>query len=89
MRSFFRWAHSLVYVVRGSQAFRKQDYDGMIACYSRAIEISPEDVDYYHQRAYAYWHKDEYGEAIADYTRAIALRVKTQKRLRRPEQRVN
>ena len=45
----------------------------MIRNYSRAIEISPEDLDYYYARGHAYWHKRELGDAIADFTTAIGL----------------
>src|ERR1700727_1562227 len=57
MRSFIRWIHSLAYVVKGARAMRKGDDDGVISTYSRAIEISPEDLDYYYARGHAHWHK--------------------------------
>ena len=73
MRTFFNWVHSLGYVVRGAAAIRRGDDDGVIANYSRAIEISPDDLEYYFARAQAYWHKQELGLAIADYTAVIGL----------------
>jgi tetratricopeptide (TPR) repeat protein len=73
MRSFLNWVHSLAYVVKGARAMRKGDDDGVIENYSRAIEISPEDLDYYYARGHAYWHKRELGYAIADFTTAIDL----------------
>jgi tetratricopeptide (TPR) repeat protein len=73
MRSFVRWVHSLVYVVKGAHAMRAGDDDGVIRYYSRAIEISPEDLDYYYARGHAHWHKREMGLAVADFTKAIEL----------------
>ena len=61
MRSFFGWAHSLVHVVKGAAAMRRGDDDAVIEHYSRAIEISPEDLDYYYARGHAFWHKGELG----------------------------
>ena len=71
MRSFVNWVHSLVYVVKGAHAMRMGDDDGVIRNYSRAIEISPEDLDYYYARGHAHWHKRELGLAIEDFSRAI------------------
>jgi tetratricopeptide (TPR) repeat protein len=71
MRSFVQWVHSLAFVVRGAHAMRMGDDDGVIRHYSRAIEISPEDLDYYYARGHAYWHKRELGLAVADFSRAI------------------
>ena len=73
MRSFVRWVHSLAYVVKGASAMRHHDDDGVIRNYTRAIEISPEDLDYYYARGHAYWHKRELGLAIADFTHAIEM----------------
>lgn len=73
MRSFVNWVHSLAYVVRGAHAMRMGDDDGVIRNYSRAIEISPEDLDYYYARGRAHWHKKELGLAAADFTAAIEL----------------
>ena len=76
MRSFIRWIHSLAYVVKGARAMRKGDDDGVIRNYSRAIEISPEDLDYYYARGHAHWHKRELGLAVADFSKAIELNPK-------------
>jgi len=73
MRTFFNWVHSLAFVVKGASAIRRGDDDGVIKNYSRAIEISPDDLEYYFARAQAYWHKKELGLAIADYTKVIDL----------------
>jgi tetratricopeptide (TPR) repeat protein len=73
MRSFINWVHSLGYVVKGAAAMRRSDHDGVIRNYTRAIEISPEDLDYYYARGHAYWHKRELGLAITDLSTAINL----------------
>ena len=73
MRTFFNWVHSLAYVVKGASAIRRGDDEGVIENYSRAIEISPDDLEYYFARAQAYWHKQELGLAIADYTKVLDL----------------
>jgi tetratricopeptide (TPR) repeat protein len=73
MRTFVNWVHSLAYVVKGARAMRKGDDEGVIRNYSRAIEISPEDLDYYYARGHAYWHKRELGFAIADFSKVIDL----------------
>ena len=74
MRSFVEWIHSLAYVIKGAAALRRGDHDGVIRNYTRAIEISPDDLDYYYARGHAYWHKKELGFAIADFSKAIELK---------------
>ncbi len=73
MRSFVHWVQSLGYALKGASAIRRGDDDGVIRNYTRAIEISPEDLDYYHARGDAYWHKHELGLAAADFSKAIDL----------------
>ncbi len=73
MRSFWGWLQSLAYVVRGAHDMRLHDDEGVILNYTRAIELSPEDLDYYYARGHAYWHKRELGLAIADFSRVIEL----------------
>ncbi len=73
MRSFVNWVRSLGFVVRGAHAMRMGDDEGVIRHYSRAIECSPEDLDYYYARGHAHWHKRELGLAAPDFTRAIEL----------------
>ena len=73
MRSFVHWVQSLPYAMKAARAMRKGDDDAVIENYTRAIELSPEDLDYYHGRGDAYWHKKELGLAAADFTKAISL----------------
>jgi tetratricopeptide (TPR) repeat protein len=74
MRTFVQWIHSLSYVIKGAAAMRRGDDEGVIRNYTRAIEISPDDLDYYYARGHAYWHTKELGRAIADFTTAIDLK---------------
>ena len=73
MRSFWGWIQSLSYVVRGAHDMRLHDDEGVIRNYTHAIELSPEDLDYYYARGHAYWHKREHNLAIADFSKAIEL----------------
>ena len=73
MRTFWGWLQSLAYVVRGAHDMRLHDDAGVIRNYSRAIELSPDDLDYYYARGHAYWHKREVELAIADFSKAIEL----------------
>lgn len=61
-------------------AFKYYDYDSILSEITRAIEVSPEQADYYWMRGVNYhtaaFHghpSGDYDWAIADYTRAIAL----------------
>ncbi len=67
MRSFWSWLQSLSYVVRGAHDMRLHDDAGVIRNYTRAIELSPEDLDYYYARGHAYWHKGDHALAIDDF----------------------
>ena len=49
------------------------DYDPAIADLNRAIELDPNQADYYRQRGVSYRQKGDYDRAIADYNRAIEL----------------
>ncbi|MFC2050431.1 tetratricopeptide repeat protein [Chloroflexota bacterium] len=61
------------YFARGLEYEDIDEYDKAIACYTKAIELDPEDALYYRFRGHAYEDRGEYDEAIADYTRAIEL----------------
>jgi tetratricopeptide (TPR) repeat protein len=73
MRSFVNWVRSLAFVVRGAHALRMGDDDGVILHYTQAIEMSPEDLDYYYARGKAHWRKKELGLAAADFTKVLEL----------------
>ncbi|MDU4959063.1 MAG: TonB family protein [Sporomusaceae bacterium] len=48
-------------------------YRTVIAYYTKAIEDEPYDVDYYNQRAFAYFYLHDYLGAIRDYSEVIQL----------------
>ena len=45
------------------------DFEQAIADCTEAIRLDPCFAIAYYRRAYAYWRKGEYDQAIADYTR--------------------
>jgi hypothetical protein len=53
--------------------YGKEDYDGDIDDYTRAIQIDPNNAFAYHNRGFAYYNKGEHDLAIADYTQAIRI----------------
>ena len=60
--------------LRGGAYFDKRgDYDQAIADFSRAIELNPDNAEYWHDRGAAYFRKGDYDRAIADYARACQL----------------
>jgi carboxyl-terminal processing protease len=61
------------YHSRGVASYRKGDYDGAIADFSRAIELDPNKPNTYFGRGAAYYGKRDYGRALADYDRALEL----------------
>lgn len=52
-------------------AYGRGDFDLAVACYSKAIAISPHEPTHFAGRAAAYVAMGRYGDAIADYDRAI------------------
>lgn len=51
-------------------------YDSAIADYNKYIELQPEDVSAYSNRANCYSGKGDFANAMADYNKAIALNPK-------------
>ncbi len=51
----------------------KQDYDGAIAIYNRAIELDPNNADFFNQRGRSYHQKQDYDRAIEDFNRSLDL----------------
>ena len=58
---------------RGNAYLAKGDLDGVIADYTKAIEINPKDADAHNNRGYAYETKGDFDRAIADFTNAIEI----------------
>lgn len=62
--------------VQGNTAMSAKDYTGAIHYYTEAIELSqtgPNSHIYYSNRAAAYCHVQDYGEAVADCEESIKL----------------
>lgn len=51
----------------------KTDYDEKIADYDKVIELNPNLVEAYHNRATVYFQKGDHHSALADYNTAIRL----------------
>ncbi|MEI9406671.1 tetratricopeptide repeat protein [Mesorhizobium argentiipisi] len=58
---------------KGQALYGKDDYDGAIVLYGKAISFFPSFHDAYLARAMAWESKHDYAHAIADYSQAIAL----------------
>jgi tetratricopeptide (TPR) repeat protein len=61
------------YVEQGNGYYDEGDYEQAIAAYTRAIELSPDNVDAYYNRGNAYFFLLEYERAIANFDHAIVL----------------
>lgn len=57
----------------GVAKFNKEDYQGALVDYTKAIELDPNFVIAYYNRGRAYYDLVSYDLAIADYFKAIAL----------------
>ncbi len=61
------------YYNRGVVKHNKDDYDGAIADYSKAIELKPDYAKAYNNRGVAKSNNEDFDGAIEDYTKAIDL----------------
>lgn len=62
------------YVSSGLDKWLKNDFDGAIADYNKAIALQPDDEDAYVRRTQAEQSKGDWDSAIADATKAIELK---------------
>jgi len=62
------------YVERGNDAFLNEQYQNAISNYDKAIEIEPNNPNYYYYRAQTNVNLGQYNEAIVDYDRVIKLK---------------
>jgi len=65
-----------IYKISGDICLRKNDYDGAIRIYNKALELNLEDADIYNNCGLAYSKKGDYDRAIEDYNKAIELNPK-------------
>src|SRR6266576_2947591 len=61
------------YVNRGNTRFEAGDFDGAIADFTEAIELTPGDSNAYFNRAYAKASLGDHQGAIVDYTESLRL----------------
>jgi tetratricopeptide (TPR) repeat protein len=66
--------YHIAYDIRGFAAFaRKNDIDGGISDYSKAIELNPKDIIAYNGRGIAYKIKKEYDRAMEDFNKVLKI----------------
>jgi predicted aspartyl protease/Tfp pilus assembly protein PilF len=58
----------------GSALAARRDFVPALAELSKAIELSPNDPEFYYQRANAYWANNQADLALADFDHVIALK---------------
>ncbi len=58
---------------QGKAYYNKQDYDHAAAEFTRALELVPDQAEYWRWRGWCYNWQGDHDRAIADYTRAIQL----------------
>lgn len=59
---------------RGSAMAARREYAPALALLSKAIELSPNEPEYYFERANAYWSNHQPDLALADFSRVIELK---------------
>ncbi len=59
---------------RGYSKYEKEDHEGAIADFTKAIEINPKDPEFYFNRGNVFTTTNRIENAIADYTHAIQLK---------------
>ncbi|HVF47294.1 MAG TPA: tetratricopeptide repeat protein [Pyrinomonadaceae bacterium] len=64
----------LEYNENGEKFYAAKDYAASAASFTRAITIDPTGPEYYFGRARAYMQLNKHNEAVADYTKVIALK---------------
>ena len=58
----------------GSALAARRDFVPALAALSKAIELSPNEPEFYYQRANAYWANNQADLALADFDHVIALK---------------
>lgn len=58
---------------RGQKFYKNKDFDNAIKEFERIIELDPNNVAAYNNRAYVYASKNDYTHAVDDYSRVIEL----------------
>jgi len=66
-------AEANAHLARGANLFAKQDVDGAVASFTKAIEAAPRFAEAYNQRAMALYLQERIEESLADCRRAVEL----------------
>jgi tetratricopeptide (TPR) repeat protein/predicted aspartyl protease len=67
-------AHAAELARRGSALAARSDFGPALANLSKAIQLSPNEPDYYYQRANAYWASGQADLALTDYDHVLMLK---------------
>jgi tetratricopeptide (TPR) repeat protein len=59
---------------RGISYRKLEEYGKVVADYTKAIELNPDDAVYYGNRGFSYAKLEEHEKAVEDYTKTIELR---------------
>jgi tetratricopeptide (TPR) repeat protein/predicted aspartyl protease len=59
---------------RASASIGRHDYDAALTDLSRAVELEPNNSEYFHERGRVLWSKKDTTRAAADFDRAIQLK---------------
>ena len=57
----------------GNQAYKNKEYSQAINYYSKAIQLNPQDSNFYSNRALCYFNMENFIDCVADCNRAINL----------------
>lgn len=57
----------------GNEYYKKEEFDKALEEYNKAIEVKPDSLETYFNRALAYTRKKEYDKAISDINKVIKL----------------
>lgn len=61
------------FFLKGSNSYKNKEYREAIHFYSKHIELYPEDVNGYYERAMSFYHLGELNKAVLDLDRAQTL----------------
>jgi DnaJ family protein C protein 7 len=79
-------SHAQKYKELGNQAYKAQDYSKAITHYTKAIEIDPQDPNFFTNRALCYYNLNRYEECVKDCDRALRINTNLPKALKKKAQ---
>eukprot|EP00127_Corallochytrium_limacisporum_P001419 Clim_evm41s55 gene=Clim_evmTU41s55 len=57
----------------GNKHYKAKEFEQAIACYSKAIELDPDTINYYSNRAAVYFEMKDFDNCIADCQKAVEV----------------